>query len=102
MNIVDLIQNLETQWDCDGFLDGIRRGRFEIDDADAFLYLLKNISIGEDERVPKRLMSLLWYLPLFLEWQKERVAVNSAGEVRAYERFVTEVQNVLEEVLGVP
>lgn len=102
MSIDDLIQNLETHWDSDGFLDAVRRGHFVPSDANAFLGLVRGIAIGEDESVPKRLLSLLWYLPSFLEWQKERVAETSPAQAPAYERFVTEVHNVLEEVLGIP
>jgi hypothetical protein len=51
--------------------------------------------------VPKRLVSLLWYLPSFLAWQTERIAEKD-GDRAAYERFVTEVFNALEQALGVP
>lgn len=102
MSIEDLIQNLETYWDTDGFLDAVRRGNFVSSDADAFLGLVRGITIGEDDSVPKRLLSLLWYIPSFLEWQKERVAEASPAQAPDYERFVTEVHNALEEVLGIP
>jgi hypothetical protein len=102
MSIEDLIQNLETHWDTDGFLDAVRRGNFVSSDADGFLGLVRGITIGEDESVPKRLLSLLWYLPSFLEWQKERVAEVSPAQKLAYERFVTDVHNALEKVLGIP
>lgn len=101
MNTETLIQKLELNWDSNGFLDSVRRGNFDSIAGQAFLDLLKGISIPDDELVPKRLLSLLWYLPSFLEWQKERIEEVS-GRQTEYGHFVTEVQNVLEAVLGVP
>ena len=102
MNIEDLIQNLEMHWDSGGFLDAVRRGKFVPGDAAAFLGLVGGISIAEEQSVPKRLLSLLWYLPSFLEWQKERVTEVSPEQAETYERFVTQVHNTLEQVLGIP
>lgn len=102
MNTEELIQDLESHWSTDGFLDTIRRGNFDASAGQRFLELLRGISIGDDQLIPKRLLSLLWYLPLFLEWQKERITEMASSKAASYERFVTEVQNVLEEVLGVP
>ena len=102
MNIEELIQKLTSHWDTDGFLDTVRRGNFDADASLSLLDLLRGITIGEDELISKRLLSLLWYLPSFLEWQKQRVAEISPAQTSAYERFVTEVHNTLEDVLGVP
>ena len=102
MNIEDLIRKLESHWDEDGFLHRIRRGDFDSDEASSFLDLLRCIDIAEDELIPKRLLSLLWMLPLFLEWQKERIAEVDASKADAYDKVTTQVENVLIEVLGVP
>lgn len=101
MNTDQIIEALEQAWDADGFLGQVRRGSYDEVGGKNFLSLLRSISIADEELVPKRLLSLLWYLPLFLEWQKERVAVVH-GNVLAYQQFVTETTNVLETVLGVP
>jgi hypothetical protein len=101
MNTSELIQNLEAAWDTGGFLELVRRGTYEEPAGKAFLSLLRSISIDDSDLVPKRLLSLLWYLPSFLEWQKERVA-DVGSDAEAYSRFVTEVHNILEDVLGFP
>ena len=93
---------LEKEWGIDGFLDELRRGKFAMDKSDTFLTLLRNIKLGNDhEQIPKRLVSLLWYLPCFLEWQKERIKEKGGDEV-AYRNFVTQVINALEQALGIP
>ncbi|HEX3627408.1 MAG TPA: hypothetical protein VH280_18535 [Verrucomicrobiae bacterium] len=101
MNTNELIRRLESEWDVDGFLWNVRQGYFSPDDGQKFLSFLKQIEIDDNAEIPKRLLSLLWYMPSFLEWQKERVGERS-GNRAAYERFVTEVFNTLEIVLGVP
>jgi len=101
MNTNELIKRLELEWDVHGFLWNVRQGCFSLDDAQKFLSFLKQIELDDNAQIPKRLLSLLWYLPPFLEWQKERVQERS-GNRAAYERFVTEVYNTLETVLGVP
>ena len=101
MNIETLISRLEDQWDIDGFLGNVRQGIFSPEDGRGFLALLNEIKLDANAQIPKRLLSLLWYIPSFLEWQKERVE-EKGGDKKAYERFVTEVHNTLERVLGVP
>lgn len=101
MNATKAVGLLENAWDLGGFLGRLREGVFHESDAVAFVEMLRSVSIGDNEPVPKRLLVLVWYMPLFLDWQKDRIAEVS-GVVSEYERFVTEVINVLEEVVGVP
>ena len=97
----EVLQFLDNAWDRDGFLGEVRTGHFSKEKGDAFLKALGKINIAEELDVPKRLLVLIWYLPSFLEWQKERIS-EKQGDTRAYEMFVTEVHNVLERVIGVP
>ena len=101
MDINQVIEHLEREWDTTGFLDEVRRGRFAVADGEKFLTLLSQISLAEEDVVPKRFLSLVWYLPIFLSWQRERVE-EIGNDVVAYDHFVTQVHNVLEEVLGIP
>ncbi|MBH5368669.1 hypothetical protein [Bradyrhizobium glycinis] len=96
-----IVERLEVEWGTNGFFDGVRNGDYDVVRGQAVLATLRAISIGDEDTVPKRLLSLLWYLPSFLSWQTERI-VEKGGDRAAYERFVTEVFNTLEEVLGVP
>jgi hypothetical protein len=101
VSIGGIVERLEAEWDTNGFFDRIRRGDYDAARGQAVLAILRAISIGDEEMVPKRLLSLLWYLPSFLAWQAGRIA-EKGGDGAAYDRFVTEVHNILEEVLGVP
>ncbi|MGX1320378.1 hypothetical protein AB7M17_003831 [Bradyrhizobium sp. USDA 377] len=101
MTIAAIIEQLEAEWNTNGFFDRVRNGEYDASRAQVVLATLRAIDIGDEETVPKRLLSLLWYLPSFLSWQTERVA-DRGGDRGDYERFVTEVINTLQEVLGVP
>ena len=100
MDFNQAIERLDAEWDMDGFLGLLRDGEFIPDRAESFLALLNEIVISDEDLLPKRLVSLLWYLPSFLVWQEERVAVK--GDVAAYKRFINQVCNRLEDLLGVP
>jgi hypothetical protein len=101
MTINDVRERLEAAWDDDGFLGKLREGNFDVAASAEFLVLLKEIRLDDNALVPKRMLSLIWYIPLFLQWQEERVANKCVDKV-TYRKFVTAVVNILEEVLGVP
>jgi hypothetical protein len=95
------IDDLDAEWDTHGFLGQLRLGNFVPAHASRFLQLLRQIEIPDDATVPKRALALIWYLPTFLIWQRERV-MEKGGNVAEFDRFVTEVHNTLEDVIGIP
>jgi hypothetical protein len=97
----ELIQKLEATWDKGGLFDHLRAGLFNQSEAADFTLLLRSIRIDGEEMVPTRFLSLIWYIPSFLDWQRTRVA-EKGGDVEGYAHFITEVINILEEVIGVP
>lgn len=97
------VRNLEIAWmPPDGFLYALRQGDYSADGADALLGLLRTFQIpGDVETLPRRFVALLWYLPSFLSWQRERVA-ERAGDLGHFDQFADSVRNELERILGVP
>jgi hypothetical protein len=95
------VDQIESEWDSEGFLGKLRIGNFIPEEALRFLQILRSIEIPDGSHVPKRVVSLFWCLPSFLIWQRDRVA-EKGGDIKVYEHFVTEVHNTLEAVLGVP
>lgn len=101
-NIQRWIQLLEAEWSkSDGFLGLAREGQFDPKDGDKFTEKLKAIKLSDDNILDRRFVSLLWYIPLFLSWQRERVAENG-GDVVSFEKIKNEVQAIVEDILGVP
>ena len=97
-----VIQRLESLWGDGLFFDNVRRGKFLDREGEDLIDVIKSLTIEEDDLVPKRLVSLLWYVPIFLEWQKGRVREINPARSSAYDHFVTNVINQMEKALGVP
>ena len=96
------IADIESEWSPeDGFLWKLRQGQFELETCRRVLEKLTTISIEPEGTIPKRLVSLLWYIPLFMGWQVGRVEEGGADPV-AYQRAVAEITNEIERLLGTP
>jgi hypothetical protein len=65
------------------------------------LELLNSLDLGEAEALERDLARQIWFLPLFCQWQEERVEEEN-GDVDGLRSFSTQVTNVLEEKIGVP
>ena len=96
------IELLESEWSPDyGFFWRIREGRFDTAEFQRALQKVATISIAEDAELPRRVVSLLWYIPLFMHWQIERVKENG-GDPMAYAKAITAMTTEIERLLGVP
>lgn len=85
----------------EGFLWKLRQGRFIEEECRSFLDKLASLTCADDECIPRRLVSLLWYIPLFMEWQTERVLECGSNQFD-YSKAVTSIRNEVERILGVP
>ena len=94
------IQHLEFAWSFEGFLGQLRDGKFDPILYEEFITLLRSISFKGEDSILKEIVSLLWYIPLFMEWQCERV--KDSISLKEYERKKTVIENELERILGTP
>lgn len=101
MDISQIILQLELEWDVDGFFYAVRNGCFDEERGQRVLELLRHLTLDRDALLPRRLVSLFWYMPQFLEWQIEGVAA-CGGNRFAYEGFANKVLAAVEDILGTP
>jgi len=95
-SVVDLI---DAEYDLeDGFIGRLRSGTFDQAGADRLIAALRALDLG-DGPIERRLVSLLWYLPIIIEWQKERVP---EADLQKVEILLGEVIGILETTLGAP
>ena len=97
-----LIEELNKCWDYDnGFFGQLKQRVFDRVLFDKVINILRDIHFGEEqEDIPRRLVSLLWYIPLFMEWNAENVLNQiPRGE---YDNCKNLVENELERILGIP
>jgi hypothetical protein len=100
--IQNWIQSLEAEWaKPDGFLGKAREGVFDPRQGASFVSQLENIQPSQNAPIDRRLVSLIWYIPMFLDWQKRRV-IDKGGDALAFEQLVNRVRAIVEEILGVP
>jgi hypothetical protein len=96
------IEVLGSEWAPEnGFFWRVRQGHFLTSDFERALNKVRAIEIPEGGDVPRRVISLVWYIPLFMQWQVERVQENG-GDVEAYANAITAMTNEVERMLGVP
>ena len=98
-----VLERLEALWDePSGALYRLRQGEFTGDIEDAVLSVLRTLDLdAEGDAVFRRAVSLIWYLPLFIGWQEERVA-ERGSDGHQLRRFRNQVTNEVERLLGVP
>jgi len=102
MNFENAVAELGSFWEPDdGVFWQLRQGNFIEPEMKRFVAWLGRFEVEDDAALPRRLVSLLWYAPLFMQWQIERVR-EAGGDVPAYSTAIMEVSNELERILGVP
>jgi len=101
MNVTEVIRQLECEWDLDGFFGRLRDGVLDATALKRTKKLVKSIRFGRAKLIDRRLVSLLWFIPVFMEWQRERVHEVS-GELDRLERAIRYFQDLLQDVLGLP
>jgi len=67
-NSAEVIARLEQEWDLEtGFLGLLREGAFDAQKLNRLLDTLRGISYRDDDTIYRRIVSLLWSIPLFME-----------------------------------
>ncbi|HET9671385.1 MAG TPA: hypothetical protein VFQ40_00880 [Actinomycetota bacterium] len=92
---------LSSAWALpDGALYRLRQGELDVARIDELIRFLRTIAIPHEATIPKRLVSLLWMLPDFMEWQVDRVIERGgSGALRTRAQLV---RNEVERILGMP
>jgi len=103
MNNEELITLIEAELDLDnGFFGKLREGQFDRASYVRCKQALDRVhrEMQNAETISRRLVSLLWYIPLFMTWQTERMT--GSIEAQEYQRITNEIEGRIEEILGVP
>jgi hypothetical protein len=102
MDTKKIISEIEAEWDLDdGFLGILRQGEFRENKFEHLMDLLKSITIEDELLINRRLVSLIWYIPLFMTWQQDYFIANNK-DARNVIVATNTVVNTIEDILGVP
>jgi hypothetical protein len=98
----NLVSSIESEWEPeDGFFWSIRGGHFRKAEFDRALKKFAALPAESGDPLPARLVSLVWYAPLFMHWQIDRVR-ELGGDPAEYENAMNQISAEVERVLGVP
>lgn len=95
------IKALTEEWSEDGFLGKVRYLEFDETGFERLVSTLEKVSLESETQLDKRLVSLLWFIPLFLEWQKPNFE-KAGKDVQQLEQASNRIIPLLYEILGVP
>lgn len=102
MTLESFVVSIESEWEPEkGFFWSIRQGTFREDEFRRALAKFAAVPAASGGQVPARLVSVLWYAPLFMQWQRERVQEQSA-DMAAYTKAMNKLTAEVERILGVP
>jgi len=102
MDTNKIINLLEQEWDePNGFFWKARTRLFDPKGLERVLAILESVEIKDNTHINRRLVSLLWFMPISLEWQKK--SFQKAGlDIRDLEKSIHQIINLLYEILGIP
>jgi hypothetical protein len=96
------LEALDLAWDDEeGALGKLRSGQFDAALAAGYTELLHSIEIEEGEALHADFVRLIWFAPLFSEWQIARVAERGGDEQEA-SNFSDKIRERVMELLGTP
>jgi hypothetical protein len=85
MTLEDHISSIESEWEQDRELFWkIRQGASDNAGFDRAHAKIAAVPSANGEAIAGRLVSLLWYIPIFMEWQRDRIKQNG-GNIEAYD-----------------
>jgi hypothetical protein len=97
-----LITELEDEWDLDtGFLGKLRLGIFDSDGFEQLLEKLRSFQSSNEKMIDRRLVSLIWYIPLFMFWQRERF-FDQKPDYCNIDQAINQITSIIESILGTP
>ena len=76
-------------------------GDFDAEGGERFIRVLSQIRPPQDRPLERRLVSIVWFLPLMLTWQEEHIRAEGKDSEQLH-RITERVTNLVIEILGVP
>jgi hypothetical protein len=102
MDTTKVIALLEEEWEPEkGALWKLRNREIDKEGVERLINLLRSIDVKDAEVIDRRLVSLIWFMPLVMEWQKPHFQ-QSEQLIRILDKFINQIVNELFRILGSP
>ena len=97
-----IIELLGQEWEIEhGFLGKIRHREFDPEGLERLLNLLEIVQNDGEELIDRNLISLIWFIPLFLEWQKPSF-VAAGKDIAPLQSAINKIMPIMYKILGLP
>jgi hypothetical protein len=98
-----IIELLEHEWDLEGgCLGQLRFGVYDREGFERLIGVLRSVDLGNEGYISRRLVSLVWFIPTFVEWHRGRV-LELGGGVEELDRQAQIIAGLLlEDIFGPP
>ena len=102
MDTQQTISQLQREWQRPaGFLGGLKPGHFDPEGLQRLVTILDSIAVENECLMDRKLVSLLWFIPIYLEWQKPHF-LGQDEDVQKIQEAINSVMPRLYEILGIP
>jgi phospholipase C len=102
MDIKQAIQRLDDEWDENaGFFGKLRAGIVDKEGLQRVRETLEAVDTSNEQTLDKQFVSLTWFIPTYMGWQRERVR-EKGGDVDGFDHATHLMVELLFRVLGVP
>lgn len=101
----ELIESIQKSWEAEeGFLYKIRYRIFDKKSGDYLLSQLMKVKLNSDvKHIDKELVKTIWYIPIFLEFQKESIETTQTETTyHDYIKLLNKIQDEVGRILGYP
>jgi len=97
---------LDKEWLTEkGFFFRVRDGDYDVELGDAICKLLEDIKLPDDgpvdRRLERRLVSGLYFISTYLEWQNA-IVERKGGDIRKYMALTTRMRHAVSRILEYP
>ena len=98
----EFIDSIEQEWAPPvGALWCARQGIMDNEGLSRLLTLLKSIQVSEEDDIPKRFVSVVWLIPMFLNWQEQRLREQGV-DIDPYIQMQGLLSAEVQRILGMP
>ena len=103
-----IIEDLDKEWEIpNGFFYKSRAG---IMDEQGYLRVIAALEKGEkliatcpeEKHIDRDFVKAIWFLPLFLTWQEDRIKANGFPVEIYMGQWIARIEQIVESILGSP
>lgn len=100
----NIIKILNNAWEIEGgFFYEIRSRKLDLKKGAELHHSLKNFELSTKSTIDRNLVRLLWYIPIYLDYQKETLKpILVDKEYLDYIKLANGIQEEIERLLGYP